>query len=203
MEGVNIGYTTGNGIFSTSWGSKNGLVEDSGSYDDVVHLIPVKPGIDTFVIKVSNYFSRSTKTYTNTVYIAPDALDFENDAAVFEAKKNFFINWPSSVYELAYQRDNKNFSFFILVDTDKKEVLLCSRAGVDIGKYKGDFAKEIKVTFKEKGLNFTLLFDGDSIETNPILRTTSGDTEVQMIHDDVLLAEKALKERGYNKYASY
>lgn len=203
-QGATVSYTTGNGMFGINYTAKNDRIDYSSGDGDTVILTPLEPGVDTFTISVTNYLTRGTKRYPFSVYIAPDALIFEDDAAAMAMERTRFLAAMATMYELAYEKKGPEYSIFLLIDEDAKIVRNFSShdMGVLVGTYKGDFSKEANVHYKGGDMHNFLRFGAEDDNSTLMLKDMDG-FEYEYIRTEVSEAIEVLNQDGYKDITIY
>lgn len=179
IQGADVSYTTGSGMFGISYKSKNGIVDSRSGNGNSVHLTPLKPGTDTFTISVTNYMTRNTKRTTFSVFVAQDAL--------------------TAPYYLAYQKDNH----YYLINVTNRTVLSFSSSDNSIfsGSYTGDllysdrYGREVTVQYQGKTDTENIYFYDEGNDKIIVVEDSSSN-EIKYGNIDVSEAEKILKETG-------
>ena len=203
-EGAKVTYSTGSGMFGISYDSKKGIVDSSSGDGDTVILTPIEAGTDTFTISVTNYLTRGTKRFNYSVYITPNALNFDDDSSAFAADKPIMVAGLTAMYDLAYQRKGQEYSLYLLIDTDSKLVknFGTSDKGVLVGKYKGDLKKEADVHYIGGNMHDYLRFSTED-STNTLIMKDMDGFEWEWLQVDVASAVEILSQPGYSEITSY
>lgn len=181
IQGADVSYTTGNGMFSIGYKSKSDVVDWQSGNGDTVHLIPLKPGIDTFTISVTNYMTRGTKRTTFSIYVTQDAL--------------------TAPYYLAYQKGDH----YYLINAANSTVLSFSSSDSRVfsGSYTGDllgtdrYGRGVTVQYKDKTETEEIFFYDEGNDKVIIVENSNRD-EVRYSKIDLAVAEMILKEIGYS-----